>query len=357
MLRCGLLYLSGLAVIQSCITPVEFATTANEGDLAVFGQMSQDTGAKYVRLTRTTGFKDGIRVVNDAGVSLYEDNAIIAKYVRVDSGLYRIAQFKATPGRSYFIRIEQGGGVYQSEPEILNPPVEIDSASVRLANEYTTNEFGVTLTKPIWQIYAATSLPADQEVYLRWGSIYAYSFYEDNACFGPFGGARPCYFIGETDPLTIAVFSKTSTDAINRLDQIKVATRAVSKIEVKEREYFGALQYRISKKTFQYWQKTNQQNNQTGSIFDAVAGSVPGNIYNIGNKSERVLGLFEIGSVSKAYTFITNGDAPPGYIGSSCADFEPGSQNGYLNCNPFTSPCKNCLLLKNASRHKPDFWP
>ena len=67
-----------VVIQQSCITPIEYVNPNVEGTLAVFGQMSQEAGAKQIRLSRTTGFKNGIDYISDAKIVLYEDAAPVA---------------------------------------------------------------------------------------------------------------------------------------------------------------------------------------------------------------------------------------------------------------------------------------
>ena len=349
------LFLAYCLLSTGCITPIEFVNNNNEGTLAIYGELSQDPGVKQIRITRTTGFKNGINYILGAKATLYEDNLPAAVYQPADTGIYKIANFSGKIGHSYFVRIETGGQIYESDPELLLAPIQPDSVRVSLEKYYYTDEYGVTLNSPIWNIYAGSPLPDGQETYLRWGSNYAYAFMEDNNCHFPFGGAKTCYFTGDTDPLHISIFSKPKSSVLGRVDNIQVASRNLNKQEMKEREYFGVLQHRISKITYDYWQKTNQQNNQSGSIFDATPASVPGNIHNKGNASERVLGIFEVSGIGKIYGFVTQGDAPDAYKTNSCADFV-GQVRGFGFCDPRTSPCYNCLLLKNATLNKPDFW-
>ena len=344
---------------QSCVTPIEFTNPNNEETLAVYGELTQEAGPTQIRLTRTTGFKNGIQYILGAKVTLYENNLPKADYQPIDTGIYKINYFEGTVGNSYFVRIETGGQIYESTPERMLAPIQPDYIQIKFDKYYYSNEYGVTLSTPIWNIYGGTQLPEAQEVYLREGSTYAYSFTESNNCHFRFGSGttKTCYFTGDTDPLHISLLYKPQNTTMTRADNLLIATRVLDRKEVKEKEYFSASQFRINKSSYDYWQKINLQNNQSGGIFDPYPASVPGNIHNKGNAAERVLGIFEISGVGRKYDFITNGDAPEYYKSSSCEEFNGQSGGSFADpCDQNTSPCFNCLLLKNATDTKPDFW-
>ena len=64
-LKSQILPIAYCLLLSGCITPIEFVNDNNEGNLAVFGELSQDSGIKQIRITRTTGFKNGIHHVSN----------------------------------------------------------------------------------------------------------------------------------------------------------------------------------------------------------------------------------------------------------------------------------------------------
>ena len=350
-------FLSGILLItisiQSCVTPIEFVNPNNEGNIAIYGEISQELGVKLIHITRTTGFKNGINFINGAKVILLEDNIAITNYIEQDSGVYRINSFAGRIGHSYSIRIDIGSTIYQSSPEVLLAPIQPDSVRINLETEYNTNEYGVTLSNIVWAVYAGTPLPTNQDVYLRWSSEYAYSFTEAYACH-PFDPVKTCYFTGITNPTYFGLFNKKATDSQLRADNIRVSSRILNKSEMKEREYLGVTQYRLSKSAYSFWTKVNEIITQNGNIFNTNPAIVSGNIHNLGNSSETVLGEFQVASVAKKFNFVTTGDAPDAFKNAGCEDFNPPSLFGII-CT-YDAPCFDCLNLKNASLVKPDFW-
>ena len=70
-----------------------------------------------------------------------------------------------------------------------------------------------------------------------------------------------------------------------------------------QKQYFNTLQSSITKEAFEYWQEVDQLSNQVGSIFDVAPAPIRGNIYNVADEDEVVLGYFEAASIDTARVF------------------------------------------------------
>jgi hypothetical protein len=156
-------------------------------------------------------------------------------------------------------------------------------------------------------------------------------------------------------------------------------------------------QYSISKKEYDFWNNLKQVNESGGDIFAKQPFTVIGNIKNLNNPKEKVLGYFQVSAVKQKRKFITfrdisslklpvfkyscdlfvkgpedypskPGAPPPTWddiysmfcITSDYEFIEPQYSGGIIGKTniskmEFTEPeCANCELT--GTRNKPDFW-
>ncbi len=347
------IYLTLTSVLSaiSCVTPVDFTTPAtSEANLVVDGRLTQLHERQQIRLYSSLGINQNINNSIDANITLFENGIPIEQYKPAFFGgvmLYEIADtnFVAKIGGKYHIRIEtkQNGKVYESAPQELFPPIPPDSVTVRLGTETFTNENDVTLVRNIWQVFAGSALPdkSKGEYFLRIAGQDAYLFTEDALCQSH---RDACYIVETTDPTRINLLSSHLTQA-NRYDGLLIAGRNLSALELRERQLFGAVQYRIGPEAYDFWSRLKATAYPKGTILDGAPASVRGNVYDVATR-EHTLGVFEVASAGSIYTILSHGDLPPGYDYNAC--------NGAINGS--SNVCCSCQSLPGSSLTKPAFW-
>jgi hypothetical protein len=65
-------------------------------------------------------------------------------------------------------------------------------------------------------------------------------------------------------------------------------------------------QFSLNQDEYYYWEKLQRLTENVGSLYDVTPFSVEGNIFNIDNPDEKVLGYFSVSSVSTKRLFIKN---------------------------------------------------
>ncbi len=69
-------------------------------------------------------------------------------------------------------------------------------------------------------------------------------------------------------------------------------------------------QYALTESTFSYWRNLEILNENSGSLFDPPPAAVLGNISNVNNNDEPVLGFFQVSGVSEKRVFVHNEELP-----------------------------------------------
>jgi hypothetical protein len=85
-------------------------------------------------------------------------------------------------------------------------------------------------------------------------------------------------------------------------------------------------QYALDKNAYQFWNNLQTSNETSGSLFDPQPSEIKGNIMNINDSQEPVMGYFDIYEIKKKRIFIDRDEIP----------LNRGVSSGYIHCRPDT---------------------
>jgi hypothetical protein len=106
-------------------------------------------------------------------------------------------------------------------------------------------------------------------------------------------------------------------------------------------------QYTLSEPAYEYWNKIRINSAELGNLYGKQPVAVKGNVHNLSNPEQQVLGFFGAASARWKRIFIKDAINVP-YLYTDCEIFEPPP--------PPDPQCFNCLL-SGGTNIKPDFWP
>lgn len=333
-----------------CIEKFEFKTTEGDHLLVVTGSITQGAVPYELRLSRTTKFGAGpIAPVSGAEVTIFDDTGQQENYIETDPGLYHCLgnTVRGQEGSTYFIEIRTDeNNVYRSRPETLPSLVQADSIYYELVTETRLNDIGNPVEDEYIKVFVDTPVKKEgKDAWFRWRMIDAYTV-NDLSC-GALDPSTTCYITEEADPQNIPVFS-SEVIATDRLEKFQVASNLFEpRYAYASQHFYNVYQYSITKAAYDYWEKISKIANQEGTIFDPPPATVRGNIFNINDENEIVLGYFEATAVDTIRTFSFKQDFPDVTIPSFCT---------YGDVGRGEQACCNCLLLKNSTTERPDYW-
>jgi hypothetical protein len=73
-------------------------------------------------------------------------------------------------------------------------------------------------------------------------------------------------------------------------------------------------QYALTPDAYHFWESLKKNTEQLGSIFDAEPTQLKGNIHNIKDDSDIVIGYISAGSITTKRIFISNDQLPPQWL-------------------------------------------
>lgn len=334
-----------------CISSYNLEHDTNELLLVVDGKITQENTQYELTLRRSTatGSTD-FNAVSGARVSLFDNQGNREEYYETGYGKYMLEGNVVTriPGKSYFIEIIlPDQKTYRSRPQTMPEIMKPDKLYFKLEEIEELSDLENTIIKRYVNLYLNTPVfKGDQNLHFIWRSDHAYSFAELQC--HPLKTPVTCYITRKLNSDEIKIFSSENLDG-GHLEDFRVGSIAVlPNWEFFEKHFFNVAQHSITKEAYDYWETVKKVAQSTGSIFDTPPGPINGNIYNIDDPDERVLGFFEVSAVDTIRTY------------TYAADLEPLAIKD--RCNPLIGEswrypeCCNCLLIPDSDLERPEYW-
>jgi len=281
---------------------------ANANYLVVEGSINTGSDSTIFYLSRTVNIKQKI-VANpelNAVVSVESNDNVIYPLQPAGNGKYVSPGLNLDNTRTYRLRINTAGGkAYLSD--FLTPKVSppIDSVG------YIVQSNGL-------QVYLNTHDPANASRYYMWQYNETWmfnSFFDSEFIISADTVAlRPanqqvyyCFASDSTSTIVLNSSAKLSQDVIY---QTPITFLPSTSEKIEDRYSILIKQYALTPDAYSYYQqlKTNTQN--LGSIFDPEPSQLPGNIHEVNNPAEPVIGYITAGTVSQKRIFIDSRNLP-----------------------------------------------
>lgn len=293
-------------VTVSCIDRLDFVGNTNEGELVIYGLLTDIDGKQVVNISRTSSSALAPRGVPNAIVTLLVDSGERIEYFNVGTGDYELTGFKAVDGKSYAVEVILEDQTYRSDFEKMPSIVAEDKLSFTFGNE----PFRTESTEPVFTLFNQTKLPeTSEQVFLRWQVEETYLW---ERTWLPCIGLCPpppdnCFISDIVQPERINLFDGSNTNTRNSsfvLGQRSVDNSFISIF------YLTVTQLSINREAYNYWERIKIIISNQGSLFDIPPAPVFGNIFNTKNPEERVLGYFEVAKAKITRISTNRGDVP-----------------------------------------------
>ena len=323
------------AILFSCretYTPPQI--TANSNYLVVEGLINTGTDSTIFKLSRTVKLnaKTTTQAETHAVVTVESDANAVYTLKEITPGTYASAPLGLSNTAKYRLRIitnTNNHTTYLSDfvPVKNSPP--IDSVG------YTLQPNGV-------QIYASSHDATNNTRYYRWGftetwvyqSLYNAQFIALNnhiALRTLTQSVYSCWQSANSTDITLASSAKLTQDVMY---QAPITLVPSSSVKLSSKYSILVKQYALTEDAFNFWQLLKKNTEQLGSIFDAQPSSITGNIHNIADNTEPVLGYISAGTVQQKRIFIGITALPLGWgkdspFNACLPNYDPPPGNPY----------------------------
>jgi len=370
----GLILLTVLS--HACIETFYPDIEEYENILVVDGMVTDENRPCLVRLSRTFSYEDfNANPETGATVIIIDDEGLPFYLEEQDPGSYYTdtSSFRGKAGGRYQLHIILADGKeYRSDYVMLKKAPTVENLDVRYEEKETRIQ-GI-FTRGI-QFYLNTHDPMNETRYYRWEWEETWEFTvpmqapnraDRYKCWK--SNISRSIMLGNTSHLTsdriIDYPLHYVTDETNRL-------RILYSLLVR--------QYSISQAAYEFWKMHDDLSENSGTLFDPIPTKVGGNIYNLTDPGEPVMGYFEASGVSTRRVFVPNDLLPNNVFVPSDFEFcefkvlvDPTNLPYFLNLGWIyideyydmnklivrltNSPkCYDCTLT--GSKERPDYWP
>jgi len=309
-------YLYGLMLIAllytDCISEFEPPSQGFEDLLVVEAFLTNNDEPFQVSLSRSTPI-DTSGFIPESGAIVRLLNADGESYDLYENGPGNYLTFSIVnplAGQEYKLRImTSSGNMYESDFVEMRETPEIDSVSFAYEERPGAGLEGA-------QIFVNTHDPNNDTWYYRWEyeedwifytPYYSQVIWNNGEIINQTENINQCWLSNKSTNVNIKTSTSLSQDIISEHPVLYV-TNQTDRLAIKYS--INVKQYSLSEASYNYWKELEKVTENLGTLFDPQPATVIGNIYNVNDESEIVLGYFDASSVTEGRLFITRSDLP-----------------------------------------------
>lgn len=331
---------------NSCIDEIKLDIDTDQQRLVVDGQIADSLQVYTVKVSYSAIIgvgNDNIQTpVPGATVTVLDDAGGSFEFTETSPGVYT-KEMKGEVGRAYHLEVKTADGKsIQSKPTVLRASPPLLPASAEVIQSTTISSNGRPVSSNKLSLKMNTDVTAEAErPYLRWRAAGEYEFKEN---YPMALNTKTCYIKDNVDFNNIKIFDTHDLAGGVLTDEPFLLTDYNYRFAFMY--CFHLLQYSISKEEYRYWESVQDIVNIDGSLFDPPPGTVQGNLYNINDPREQVLGYFSVAGVAYRREFV-DAISLLFYVEPKCSS---------LSFRPQYAECRECTDIINSSLTKPPYW-
>jgi hypothetical protein len=312
-----LLLLLFVFVLEGCIDPFSPSIDEYQQMLVIDGMITDREGIQTVTVSRSSSYNEpGLKYESGCNVNILDNKGNIFNMTEGSAGKYsaRIDGQFLSAGTQYMLEVTtRDGKRYRSDYEMLSPSPPIDS--IHWEVKYVERDdplYGDLIGVQFSVNSDATSYEASGyrwelfEQYEYRSKFYARDYYDgaihyvsqeylsDSVyyCWSPISKINEIYTYSTEQSISKEIRMVPLTYVSNQTDRLKYDYCLLIR------------QYSLSQAAFSYWNKLQEQANESGGLYETQPSRIRGNIYNVDNSEETVLGFFGASGISEKRVFI-----------------------------------------------------
>lgn len=303
-----------------CIEEIPLTTESFEDALVVEATITNELKIQQIKLSRTFPLEGGLIFEDNANVTVIDSNNNSYAFTGVGGGVYHsTVEFGAQPGVSYRLVVATSGGKeYTSNEEALPENIEISNVYAKLVT--LGNNIGV-------QVLVDSEVSIGETTYFRYEYEETYQriakrFFFWDLVFSNVTGSgdtieydiseevrpdnqRVCYSSRNSNEIIV-----TSTDGLTeqRVSQFPVRFIRADDFIIRDRYSILVKQHVQSADANNYYRLLKDLSTDESLLIDKQPGFIQGNVFSSTSQNERVIGFFDVSSVSSKRIFFTYSD-------------------------------------------------
>lgn len=369
-----------LIIFQSCIEEYKPELDNSEGDkYVVFGEITDKEGFQKVVIAKTSSvYHAEKKPVSNCDVKVVDNKGNIYQFIENEQGVYSayMESQNLLIGTAFKIDIiTPSGNFISSDYDTLRECPPIDSVYYEIEKRITPDP---DVKIPIIQFYLDYNGVNTKSKLIKIDLTQTYEYHAEYPL--------KWYYDGRVHQLTEPDYSKQVCWKTSKIPDIylfstqKLYENIFSKYPLhqipntSERLMFGYSllieQRSLSKDAYEYYEKLSSNILKDGSLYDTQPQQIEGNLYNLTNPNNKVIGYFNVCGIEKKRLFFKDIPNFPIEFDGVCTpmllEWGPyilgerfvylwyyGDLPGTYLLHPY---CVDCTKL-GGNLSKPDFWP
>ncbi len=310
-LRALVLFIA-LIQVTGCKEPYDPTLESGYKNYLIVEGFVNASGITSLHLSRSMKLDEKGIIKPEKGAALQiegDDNTVYPLYHEVN-GLYKSAVLDLAPGNKYRLRIKTASG-----SEYLSDYSSVRSSpDIQVSWSQQTNGLG---------IYVSTADPENQTKYYQWSydetwevRSFKRSFYGVRQTVPNLGvfertpsGIEELFACWANARATNILTASTAALAEDRIDNYPLVFIPNGSDKLAVRYSILVKQYAIPREAYEFLELMRKNSEQMGSVFDPQPSAVRGNIYNVSDPEEPVIGFMVTASPVEKRIFITSAEA------------------------------------------------
>jgi Domain of unknown function (DUF4249) len=338
-----------IATLVACVDNYDPKLVGGKPKVVFEGILTDQDTPNYFRLSFSAGYnsKESVfdRFVNAAKVWITDEKNTRTDLIDLNKGQFVTPEgFRGQIGKSYQVHIQLSDGTsYESNAEKMRftPPIDKVYSEFKLKTTLQPKYRGN------FNVYIDVKDPATEGDFYRWKWVN-YTRADYCAAYKVNGESTLSYKKCCGDCWNVNVCLGCITLASDNLANGKTLPRQfVAQIPFDNITPYYMLveQMSLSREAYNFWSTVDAQANNSGGIFDTAPAAIRGNIKNVSDETDEILGYFQVSAVTQKAVYIQRNN-----IGIVPFGFYVGGSLNYL------SECEVCKETPYTTTKRPINW-
>ncbi len=301
-------------LLPGCVESYTPDIKESQESLVVEGLLTDQPGVQTIYLSRSSPFSNPALVPEShCWVKVVDENGIIYDFFEQESGVYRcgMSASQLVRGTAYKLSIVTADRKeYESDYITLPSPCpSIDSVYFEIKTVETSDP-----ENPLEgiQFYIDLEAGEDQPRNYRWelvetweyNAAHIIQYYFDGQLLHVMPDPYIYYRCWCTGRISDIYTASTKHSVSNRIYKYPLHFVSSQTHRLKIRYSLLVKQFALSDDAYRYWDQMRRQQQESGGLYETQPLQISGNVYNVNDPDELVLGFFNVASSSEKRIFV-----------------------------------------------------
>jgi len=368
----GIIIITG---VFGCIDPYEpEGVESTEGLLVIEATLLAPYGSE-VKLSRTISLDDVTYKPVSGDVKIISDDGQEYRMTETKAGAFGLEQeFVYRENVKYALDMVIGGKHYRSEYITPSQTPEVDALTWAYSEKYDQVDIMVSVDNPDVDIaYYQWKYNENWEIRAPYFGTHRWEPDSNRVIQNDLASSNNRYYCWAKDSSRHFILGSSEKLVSSTIRDNKIKEIPYGGTRLSDLYHISVKQYALSKEAYSYFRNLQNNVETTGSIFAPQPTEMKGNIRNLDDPKETVIGFFVATTETTIAMYIQASEVPEMQIrGYDCLDIEKGFDGGpqvaynsgygllsYDTGDPDEYMIMRCVdcTRKGGTKNRPEWWP